>query len=138
MDFDNAKSGTLHAALSATTFPILVRLLKEPIPEDVFEIAFTDLVEADFPGYSPQTLSSLDETDEDHTEIGEVISDVVAFSAADVIVPQGIFAWCITRERAGGGHDLWRLEPFAEVIVVDMAKQEIPLVIRVACCNDPT
>lgn len=138
MDFENAKSGTLHTALTSMPNPILLRLLKEPIPDAEIEISFADLVEADFPGYSPQTLSSLDETEEDNQEIGELLSETVAFTSGDVVTPQGIFAWCATRLRDDGFHDLLKCEPFTETIVVDMPKQEISFLVRVAVCNDPT
>ena len=137
MDFNNPKSGMLHNSLTTSASPILLRLVKSTIPEDNLEIGWADLVEADFPGYAPISMDSLDEGDVNTPDLGEVISDQLYFTAGVIVTPQAIYATAVTRANANGGHDLLALNPLPEIVVVDTEKQSIPFQVRWMAAEGP-
>ena len=132
MSFNNPTSESLNAGLSSAAGSILLRLLKAPIPTDKLEIVFTDLVEANFDGYSPAVVGNLDETDESETDVGELLSNTVEFIGGDNVTAQPIFGYVFTIQKTGEPIGIIDAEEFSSPIVMDTPGQSIPVEVRVS------
>lgn len=90
-----------------------------------------DIVECDFPGYQAITLDDFGETDRADDDIGEALTDVHSFTASeDIVTPQNIYFFYITRHPAGLPVQLFQVVNLPEPIQFAVPGQTFELQVR--------
>ena len=113
--------GPLEAILEGMLdedFVMVARLAKGPIGQPDATVLLADLVEADFPGYAPVTLTAdLDEAWE-MEGYGELSPQVASFEVGALVTPQRLSHLYVTKTYEGLNPSLALVIPFTEPLVI--------------------
>lgn len=132
----SAQNEALLDLVNGTAAPMVLRLCKNPIPDDAETVALGALVEADFDGYEAVDLDTFGETEREDDLIGEVLSEPCEFVADEEIeASQTIYGCYITRHPEGSPVQLMQLVRWVEPIVVGVPGQTISLQVRAMGAN---
>lgn len=104
----------VYQAVIDPAFVMVARLAKGPIDQPDRTVVLADLIEADFPGYAPVTLTAdLDEAWEGDG-YGELSPQVASFSVEALVTPQRLTHWYVTKTWNGADTSLVVCVPFTE------------------------
>lgn len=91
----------LNQALLEPTRTIVARLAKNPIVNSPDKLLLADIVECDFPGYTPFTYKPNLEGAQDTEFYGEMAPYRIDFVVGDIVAPQQVVAVYVTEHIEG-------------------------------------
>lgn len=131
------KNEELLALAVSPTAPIVVRLLKQPIPDGVASVAFVDLVECDFSGYEAITELGLDTVEVDDDLIGQILSEELAWTyEGDLNGEQTVYAVAVTRHPPGA-NEVLHVHQLPVPVVLHEVGQQVKFQVRLVKADLP-
>lgn len=115
----------VSTALADPLFVIVARLAKGPTANQDDPIVLADLIEADFPGYAPVTLTADLSDPVDLDGFGEMTPQQIDFTVGAIVTSQRITHIYYTKTYNGAGTSLVSAVAFDVPIIVDRPGQEL-------------
>jgi len=127
----------VYNALIDPAFVMVARLAKGPIGQPDRTQLLADLVEADFPGYAPVTLTADLEEAWEGDEYGELSPQIVEFSVGTLVTRQLVTHFYVTKTWEGGDVSLVACVPCSEPFVVRESDSVIAFDVGIAAATVP-
>lgn len=127
----------VYQKMTDPNFVMVARLAKGPRDQSDQTVDLATLVEADFPGYLPITLTPDLEDAFDDVHYGELSPFRLSFVAGAIVTPQLITHVYVTKTYEGAGLSLVQAVPFVNPLIVDTEGQEIEFDLTVGAVDIP-